>query len=367
MSVVSEPPLEARLRLLESGEQVAKLGSWEWSPGTDEQLWSDNLYRIFGLEPGEMTPTREFVLGRTHQDDRERVAKYVEMTRLVADPPPIVYRIEQPERGFRYVRSTITAPEPGTPDAKRIVGTVQDVTDQVRAEREIEAHLALDQVLVEWDTLEQGAELLLQSLAQVMDFDAGVFWLPRENALAPVVSWSAGTLDAVVLESNTKPLRLPAEEHLPAQVWEDLEPALWVANPRGEAHPRRQAAVRAGLRSAIAFPAIGSEEVVAVIELFARREFEPTRRSARSLSAIGRELGRFLEGSPGEPGPKLLTPREIEVLQLAANGATGREIAAALEVGPATVKTHFEHIYTKLNVSGRAPAVAIGVRQGLIA
>ena len=54
-----------RLRLLEAGERVAKLGSWEWFPDRDEQLWSDNLYRIFGLKPREITPTRTFVLKHT--------------------------------------------------------------------------------------------------------------------------------------------------------------------------------------------------------------------------------------------------------------------------------------------------------------
>jgi DNA-binding NarL/FixJ family response regulator len=289
------------------------------------------------------------------------------MTRVSVDPPPIEYRIELPERGVRYVRSMITRVESGTPDGKRICGTVQDVTERREAQREIEAHLTVDEVLDGWDSLERGAELLLHGLAGAMDFDAGVFWLAREELLVPKVFWRSDTLDARVLESATKPLRLPAGEHVPAQVWENLEPAVWTASPGGDAHPRSRAAVRAGLRSAVAFPAIGTEEVLAVVELFSREAIEPTRRLTRSLSGIGRELGRFLDGRRGELGPKLLTPREIQVLQLAADGSSGRRIAAELCLSPATVKGHFENIYTKLRVSDRASAVAIGVRLGLIA
>jgi DNA-binding CsgD family transcriptional regulator len=61
-----------------------------------------------------------------------------------------------------------------------------------------------------------------------------------------------------------------------------------------------------------------------------------------------------------------LTPRELEVLHLAAEGYSGPVIADRLVVSPATVKTHFSNIYAKLRVPGRAGAVAKGLRLGLI-
>jgi ATP/maltotriose-dependent transcriptional regulator MalT len=73
----------------------------------------------------------------------------------------------------------------------------------------------------------------------------------------------------------------------------------------------------------------------------------------------------------GDPfGPELaapLTPRELEVLDLAATGCNGPMIAAELVVSAATVRTHFEHIYEKLEVRDRAAAVAKAMRLGLIA
>jgi DNA-binding CsgD family transcriptional regulator len=73
----------------------------------------------------------------------------------------------------------------------------------------------------------------------------------------------------------------------------------------------------------------------------------------------------------GDPcGPELaapLTPRELEVLDLAATGSNGPMIAAELVVSAATVRTHFEHIYEKLEVRDRAAAVAKAMRLGLIA
>ncbi len=61
-----------------------------------------------------------------------------------------------------------------------------------------------------------------------------------------------------------------------------------------------------------------------------------------------------------------LSPRELEVLRLAAEGLSGPRIAELLSVSPATVKTHFSHIYSKLGVADRAAAVARALRLGLI-
>jgi DNA-binding CsgD family transcriptional regulator len=61
-----------------------------------------------------------------------------------------------------------------------------------------------------------------------------------------------------------------------------------------------------------------------------------------------------------------MTPREIEVLTLAADGLTGRELAEKLFLSPSTVHTHFDNIYAKLGVRNRAAAVAEGMRLGVI-
>ncbi|MDX6649177.1 MAG: two-component system, NarL family, nitrate/nitrite response regulator NarL [Solirubrobacteraceae bacterium] len=63
---------------------------------------------------------------------------------------------------------------------------------------------------------------------------------------------------------------------------------------------------------------------------------------------------------------RTLTPREIEILQLAADGCSGPAIAERLVISPGTVKTHFENIYEKLGASERAYAVAEALRHGLI-
>ncbi len=68
----------------------------------------------------------------------------------------------------------------------------------------------------------------------------------------------------------------------------------------------------------------------------------------------------------GRRKPDPLTARETEILQLAAHGMSGPEIAEHLVISPGTVKTHFQNIYMKWNVADRTAAVAKALREGLI-
>ncbi|MGZ3625095.1 MAG: helix-turn-helix transcriptional regulator [Ktedonobacteraceae bacterium] len=61
-----------------------------------------------------------------------------------------------------------------------------------------------------------------------------------------------------------------------------------------------------------------------------------------------------------------LTKRELEVLRLVAEGHTDREVADILVISPRTVNRHLANIYVKLDVPGRASAVAYAIRQGLV-
>ena len=71
-------------------------------------------------------------------------------------------------------------------------------------------------------------------------------------------------------------------------------------------------------------------------------------------------------GMPGEPELRPLSDREKEILQLIAKGVSNSEAAKLLNLSKATIRTHLEHIYRKLEVTNRVEAVTEGIRKGLI-
>ena len=84
-------------------------------------------------------------------------------------------------------------------------------------------------------------------------------------------------------------------------------------------------------------------------------------------------VGELLDGLATEirlrrdhaPGPSL-TPRELDVLRLAADGHPNAEIARQLLVSTATVKSHLQNVFEKLEAPDRAAAVARAIRRGLV-
>jgi DNA-binding NarL/FixJ family response regulator len=83
--------------------------------------------------------------------------------------------------------------------------------------------------------------------------------------------------------------------------------------------------------------------------------------SALSPSVASRLVGRVRASEAGA-----LSPRELEIIKLIADGANNREAAAKLFISEATIKTHLIHIFEKLGVRDRAAAVAEAYRRRLI-
>lgn len=95
----------------------------------------------------------------------------------------------------------------------------------------------------------------------------------------------------------------------------------------------------------------------------------------RAIRAVA-DGGVYIQGELMEPlvsavvhegsVPGRLSPREREVLQLVANGFENKQIATELGLSEATVKTYMRGIFERLEVAGRAEAVAVGLRLGVI-
>ncbi|MDX6618775.1 MAG: hypothetical protein QOK36_1161 [Gaiellales bacterium] len=353
-----------RFAMLGQAEQVAGIGSWDWDLRTGQLRWSDNLFRLFGLRPGSCIPTPEHVLQRVHPDDRDRVRERVETAVASGHRPtePVEFGILPDGGALRRVQS-IGASVDG--DAHRLLGTLQDVTERRQIAGEIAGHIAIEEVLAAWASLEDAPGRLLARLGEAMEFAVGVLWLQREHMLIPRTVWSSGSTEAVELVAARQPLNVRPGRALPVEAWLSQQPVLVVSLSDAPAFRGRDAAVGAGLRGAVAFPAVSGEDTLAVLEFYSREHLQPTETLLRSLTGMGRELGHFFARRSSELGPQELTMREREILQLAAQGMSTKAIARHLALSPLTVKTHFANVYAKWDVPDRASAVAKALRTGL--
>lgn len=93
--------------------------------------------------------------------------------------------------------------------------------------------------------------------------------------------------------------------------------------------------------------------------------FHAVRATARGETVLAPAVAATLVRRAGTPGP-VLTEREVEIIGLLADGLPNKELAKRLFVSEATVKSHLQHIYTKLGVDSRTGAVSKAIEQRII-
>jgi PAS domain S-box-containing protein len=353
--------------MLDRAEEVGGLGSWEWRPVTGELVWSDNHFRLFGLEPQSVEPSVDLVVGRVHPDDRAKVMATV--TELESDGSfsTLEYRILRSDDSVRHFRVTVSVVERHDDQPRLIVGSVQDITDRRSDERTIAARIAVSKALDGWTSLDADAEGLLASLGQAMDFVFGALMLLEDDRLAAHAVWSSGDERSAPVAGDMEAVRRMLGGSVVGRAWTSREPVIapFVAAQRVPSD-LRDAAEAAGVRTTVALPAVAGEETLAALVFLSLEDIGLPEELMRSLTGIGHELGHFFSSRRAELVRPVLTAREVQVLQLAAVGRTGPAIALELHVSPSTVKRHFEEIYMRLGVSDRAAAVAEAMRQGIV-
>jgi len=138
--ITGRKKVEEQLRLnetqLEEAQQLAHIGSWNWDLQTRLATWSDELYRIFGLQPQE----REiglWTMDLVHPEDRAMVMTTVENSITTKEPYSFYYRLIRPDGQKRIVYSCgrIITDDKGTPT--KVLGTTQDVTEHKQTEDEL--------------------------------------------------------------------------------------------------------------------------------------------------------------------------------------------------------------------------------------
>jgi PAS domain S-box-containing protein len=123
----------SRAQLAEA-QRIARIGSWEWDLTRNRVTWSEELYRIFGLNPQEFEPSHEAFMDLVHPDDRESVDAVTREALHAHDAFTHECRIVPPTGDTVVIqaRGTVTVDDRGQPI--KMIGTAQDVTERKRQE-----------------------------------------------------------------------------------------------------------------------------------------------------------------------------------------------------------------------------------------
>lgn len=134
--VQAEQALRDSEWILTKAQQIAHVGSWEYDYQTDEMKCSDETFRIFGFQPGEVTPSLNLFYNMVHREDYQLLMESIEDVKTKHIPLDIDLRIQYPNggQGFVHEQGEMIFNTEGKPI--KWIGTVHDITQRKRAEEE---------------------------------------------------------------------------------------------------------------------------------------------------------------------------------------------------------------------------------------
>lgn len=138
-SVDTRRTLSEQARMLSDAERIAHVGHWRWHIPTDDMWWSDEIYRIRGLDPENISPYFNYTVSTYHPDDQERVAAAVRKAGESREPLDFEARIVRADGEVRHVYVTGRYVPEQDGQTECIFGILQDITDFKRVQEAVEA------------------------------------------------------------------------------------------------------------------------------------------------------------------------------------------------------------------------------------
>ncbi|MGZ5522108.1 MAG: PAS domain-containing protein [Chthoniobacterales bacterium] len=141
----AEKELRRTAAYLAEGQRLSHTASWAWNISTGEVFWSQELFRIYGLDPEKVKPGYPSVLSYIHHADRLRAQKtFGDAIREKRDYE-LAYRVMRPDGAIRYVNNIAHPVFDRAGAVVEYVGTTIDETERIRADEKLrrsETHLA---------------------------------------------------------------------------------------------------------------------------------------------------------------------------------------------------------------------------------
>ncbi|NDP21930.1 MAG: PAS domain S-box protein [Paludibacter sp.] len=187
-AIIQQKQVEETLRekdeLLNKAHEIAHLGSWSLDIISNELIWSDEIYRIFGLELQQFPATYEGFLNAVHPDDREAVdLAFTNSIKEGNDSYEIEHRIVRKDTGeLRYVYEKCEHIKDPSGKIIKSIGMVHDITERIVKEKTLrklnQTLLALSKTNLAMSQLEDETEYLKQACNIVVeDTDFSMVWI----------------------------------------------------------------------------------------------------------------------------------------------------------------------------------------------
>jgi PAS domain S-box-containing protein len=136
--IVDRQQIEAALRSreasLKEAQSLAHLGNWEFDLATQKITWSEELFRIFGLDPAQPEPGYEEHLQAFHPESRQQLDAVVQQTAVTGEPYELELQVYRADGFAGWIAARGKAVKNSQGEVASLFGTVLDITDRKQAE-----------------------------------------------------------------------------------------------------------------------------------------------------------------------------------------------------------------------------------------
>jgi PAS domain S-box-containing protein len=162
---------------------------------------------------------------------------------------------------------------------------------------------------------------LLAAIGGALGWDFGALWVPADpegSRLRCEHTWQSAFTAVAAFAEASRSVTLAPGQGMPGEVWQTGRSA-WIADAADHPRPlpRAEAAAKAGLRSAFAFPIHRAGNVLGVMEFFAAARVAPDDELLATMSSLGSQIGQFVERCRAEQGVRESDARKSAILNAA--------------------------------------------------
>jgi PAS domain S-box-containing protein len=233
-------------------------------------------------------------LDAVHPEDRDRCARICHEAFGSSRLFPAEYRLQRKNGEYGWVLEIGIPRFTSRGSVGGYLGTAIEITEHKQAETHLALQYAVARVLSEAETLEEAVAPILQMLCESLGWDVGELWIVDTSEGRPHCAqlWASPSVDVSGLQDGLRTRVFPPSAGTP---WQSGQ-SLWIADiTLDETLAREPEAQRVGLRGMFRLPVTVHGEVCAILRVFSRRVREPGDAEVEFMSAVGIQIGQYLE------------------------------------------------------------------------
>ncbi len=357
---------EEKTRLIIETANDAFIGMDENGLVTD---WNKQAEIMFGWSRKEVlgSPLALTIIPERY---REAHKKGIERFQATGEGPVLNQRIEISalrKNGHEFpVELTIWPVRVG--QSCKFSAFIRDIRERKQTERRLAGQYAVTKVLAEADALEKATPRILEAVCTSLGWQFGEMWRVDsvKNKLRCVEMWHDSSIPMAKFEIATREVVFERGVGIPGLVWEKDQP-IWIPDLTKEPRfLRTDSAIKEKLHSTFAFPIRVEAQVIGVLNFLSREIQQPDDKLLEMLTAIGSQIGQFIERKEAEEQLKIAQSQVIQAEKLNSVGRLASGVAHEVKNPLAILLQGVDYLTRNSNVKDENTQIALDSMRGAV-